>query len=102
MYALPCKANSPILRTVNQHGADLLEAVIAALQARKRRLRDLAGVSGIPYDTVLRIKNREGDPGYGKVRSLAQALGITAQVIGADGATTTPQGTNTQEAHDAA
>ena len=40
-----------------------------------RSIGDLPKVSrdtGIAYDTVLRIKNGEGDPGYSKVRTLAE------------------------------
>lgn len=28
----------------------------------------------IPYDTILRIKNRQNDPGYSKVRALHEYL----------------------------
>lgn len=34
-------------------------------------LNRVARDTGIPYDTVLRIKNGEGDPGYSKVQRLA-------------------------------
>lgn len=53
---------------------DLLEAVIAALEARTGSLRAVAQESGLSYDTVLRIKARESDPGYSKVRRLADVL----------------------------
>lgn len=49
---------------------DLLEAVVAELERRKGSLTRVAEESGVPYDTVLRIKNREGDTGYSKVRTL--------------------------------
>ncbi len=53
---------------------DLLERVVAELQNRVGDLPAVAKGSGIPYDTVLRIKNRESDPGYSKVRALHQYL----------------------------
>jgi len=62
--------------------ADLLEAVVTNLQARLGDLRGVAESSRISYDTVLRIKNREGDPGYSKVRALADALGVKVTVRG--------------------
>jgi hypothetical protein len=58
------------------HQDDLLERVVAELTARGGQLRKVAADSGLPYDTVLRIKNRENDPGYSKVRTLAVALGL--------------------------
>jgi hypothetical protein len=54
--------------------SDLLERVVAALEARKGDLQTVARETGVPYDTVLRIKNRENDPGYSKVRTLAAYL----------------------------
>lgn len=54
--------------------ADLLERVVTALEARKGDLQSVARATGVPYDTVLRIKNRENDPGYSKVRALAVYL----------------------------
>ncbi|MFZ9960521.1 MAG: hypothetical protein ACO3GP_09020 [Candidatus Limnocylindrus sp.] len=65
---------------------DLLDAVIAALEDRMGNLRAIAAESGVPYDTVLRIKNREGQPAYGKVRALADALGIRAAIKAPKGA----------------
>ena len=50
---------------------DLLERVVAELERRTGELTDIARASGLSYDTVLRIKNRENDPGYSKVRALA-------------------------------
>lgn len=58
---------------------DLLVRVVAELESRKGDLPKVARESGIPYDTVLRIKNRENDPGYSKVRALADYL-FSAQV----------------------
>jgi|688.fasta_scaffold409247_2 transcriptional regulator with XRE-family HTH domain len=55
---------------------DLLEAVIESLQARTGSLRAVAEEAGLSYDTVLRIKARESDPGYSKVRRLADVLRV--------------------------
>jgi transcriptional regulator with XRE-family HTH domain len=54
--------------------ADLLKRVVAALEARKGDLLSVAKATGLSYDTVLRIKNGEGDPGYSKVATLAAYL----------------------------
>jgi transcriptional regulator with XRE-family HTH domain len=48
--------------------------VVAELKRREWQMRKVAAGSGIPYDTVLRIKNGEGDPSYGKVERLARYL----------------------------
>lgn len=40
------------------------------------RLRQIAADTGISYDTILRIKNGEGDPGYSKVQTLATYYGL--------------------------
>lgn len=53
---------------------DLLDQVVAELERRKGELQAVARATQIPYDTVLRIKNRENDPGYSKVRALADYL----------------------------
>jgi hypothetical protein len=53
---------------------DPLDAVIAELEKRKGELPAVAKATGIPYDTVLRIKNRENDPGYSKVQTLHRFL----------------------------
>jgi DNA-binding phage protein len=55
---------------------DLLDAVVDELQARRGELSRIARKAGISYDTVLRIRSRENDPGYSKVRALAIALQI--------------------------
>ncbi len=55
---------------------DLLNSVVSELERRVGELRRIASDAGIPYDTVLRIKNREGDPGYSKVRRLAEHFGL--------------------------
>ncbi len=54
----------------------LLSDVRAALEKRVGDLRAISAESGVAYDTVLRIKNREGDPGYSKVETLARYLGL--------------------------
>lgn len=64
---------------------DLLARVVAELHVRAGSLRTVAAESGVAYDTVLRIKNAENDPGYSKVRALAVYLGL------ADGAPSTPE-----------
>ena len=60
---------------------DLLSQVVAELERRTGDLRQLSQSAGLAYDTVLRIKNREGDPGYSKVRTLADHLGIKPEPI---------------------
>lgn len=54
--------------------ADPLNAVIAELEKRKGDLPAVAKAAGLSYDTVLRIKNRENDPGYSKVQTLYRFL----------------------------
>lgn len=49
---------------------DLLNSVRSNLERDVGRLRLVAQETGIPYDTILRIKNGEGDPGYSKVQAL--------------------------------
>lgn len=61
--------------------ADLLDRVVLELNERRGDLRAVADDTGIPYDTVLRIKNRENDPGYSKVRRLAEHLGIRVALL---------------------
>lgn len=53
---------------------DDLAFVRNELERRKGWIRLIADRSGISYDTCLRIKNGEGDPGYSKVRALAEFL----------------------------
>lgn len=55
---------------------DILPGVVAELEKRTGDLRRLSAEVGIAYDTVLRIKNGEGDPGYSKVRQLARHFGL--------------------------
>ena len=65
--------------------SDLLARVVAELQNRAGSLRVVAAESGVAYDTVLRIKNSENDPGYSKVKALATYLGVD------DGAPAAPE-----------
>jgi hypothetical protein len=58
------------------HQTDLLDRVVAELANRKGDLLKVSRESGVAYDTVLRIKNRENDPGYSKVRALAVYFGF--------------------------
>lgn len=53
---------------------DLLQRVVSELRSRRGRLSIVARESGVSYDTVLRIKNGEGDPGYSSVRCLGSYL----------------------------
>jgi len=53
---------------------DPLDAVVAELDRRKGELAKIAKECGLSYDTVLRIKNQENDPGYSKVLSLHRHL----------------------------
>jgi hypothetical protein len=59
---------------------DLLDIVVSELEARSGELVSLSRCWGIPYDTVLRIKNRENDPGYSKVKAIADHLGLAVAV----------------------
>jgi predicted transcriptional regulator len=49
---------------------DILRSVRKSLEDDTGRLRSVSEVTGIPYDTILRIKNGEGDPGYSKVKAV--------------------------------
>lgn len=69
------------------HQSDLLSSVVEELERRKGQLQKIARESGVPYDTVLRIKNRENDPGYSKVRALADYLFAPASTGPTEGAT---------------
>ena len=48
----------------------MLEKVVAELEARTGDLRKVAVETGIPYDTILRVKNRENDPAFSRVAVL--------------------------------
>jgi len=52
----------------------ILDQVVSELESRVGDLRDVAAKSGIPYDTVLRIKNRENDPAFSRVQALHDFL----------------------------
>lgn len=58
------------------HQSGLRLRVVHALRERQGGLRRLADESGISYDTVLRVKNEENDPGYSTVVKLALHLGL--------------------------
>lgn len=77
--ALTSAANMPY--SARMEHQDLLSQVVAELERRTGDLRQLSQSAGLAYDTVLRIKNREGDPGYSKVRTLADHLGIKPEPI---------------------
>ena len=48
----------------------MLNAVVSELETRKGDLRKVATETGIPYDTILRVKNRENDPAFSRVATL--------------------------------
>ena len=56
------------------HETDQLDRVVAELNSPDRVLTTVAKECGIPYDTVLRIKRKENDPGYSKVKRLHDYL----------------------------
>ena len=49
---------------------NMLERVVLELQSRTGELRKVANETGIPYDTILRVKNSENDPSFSRVASL--------------------------------
>ena len=49
---------------------NMLEKVVAELTARTGDLRKVAIETGIPYDTILRVKNQENDPAFSRVALL--------------------------------
>lgn len=53
---------------------DLLSEVVQELERREGQLKAIADGAGLAYDTVLRIKRRENDPGYSKVATLHRYL----------------------------
>ena len=53
---------------------NMLEKVVAELDARTGDLRKVASETGIPYDTILRVKNRENDPAFSRVATLYSYL----------------------------
>ena len=52
----------------------ILDQVVSSLESRVGELREVAENCGMSYDTVLRIKNRENDPSFGKVQKLHEYL----------------------------
>lgn len=62
------KANVPKIYGMSTENN--LEIVVAELEKRVGDLRRVADESGIPYDTILRIKNRENDPAFSRVQAL--------------------------------
>ena len=58
---------------------NMLDAVVSELEARKGDLRKVATDTGIPYDTILRVKNRENDPAFSRVAALYGYLFPTEQ-----------------------
>jgi transcriptional regulator with XRE-family HTH domain len=55
---------------------DKLRIIRDELERRKGDIRRISSETGLSYDTVLRIKNGEGDPGFSKVAKLADYLGL--------------------------
>ena len=49
---------------------DLLQHVLHCLDTTEASIATIAEGSGVGYDTVLRIKKGDHDPGYSKVRAL--------------------------------
>ena len=48
----------------------MLDKVVLELESRTGELRKVAIETGIPYDTILRVKNRENDPAFSRVAGL--------------------------------
>lgn len=55
---------------------DKLTIIRDELERRKGDLRRVSKATGLSYDTVLRIKNGECDPGFSKIAILADHLGV--------------------------
>jgi predicted transcriptional regulator len=53
---------------------DILQQVRDALHKKRGALREIARDSGVSYDTVLRIRDGETDPGFSKVAALHAVL----------------------------
>lgn len=58
---------------------DILSAVRHHLTNDVGNLRKVSDETAIPYDTILRIKNGEGDPGYSKVQALFDYYAATSK-----------------------
>lgn len=65
---------------MNEPRMDMLDAVVAELGRRRGDLVRIAEDAGLSYDTVLRIRRRENDPGYSRVKRLAEVLGVDGAV----------------------
>lgn len=68
------------VRIMNEPRMDMLDAVVAELGRRRGDLVRIAEDAGLSYDTVLRIRRRENDPGYSRVKRLAEVLGVDGAV----------------------
>jgi transcriptional regulator with XRE-family HTH domain len=55
---------------------DKLTIIRDELERRKGDLRRISAETGLSYDTVLRIKNGECDPGFSKIATLADYLRV--------------------------
>lgn len=64
----------PTVGAMDRSDVDMLDAVVEELTRRRGELADIASDAGLSYDTVLRIKNRENDPGYSRVKKLREVL----------------------------
>lgn len=51
------------------------EVIAKHLGVHAGALRRVAEESGVPYDTILRLKNKEGDPRFGTLERTARYLG---------------------------
>lgn len=63
---------------MNSNKSDLFDIVVEQLEAATGHLPRIAEETGMSYDTLLRIKNRENDPGYSKVKALASYFNVAA------------------------
>lgn len=61
----------PTIASMSISTADQLTQVRRELARRRGQLQSIAAATGIPYDTVKRIKNETGTPLYTTVRRLA-------------------------------
>ena len=53
---------------------NILQQVRDALHHQRGNLREIARESGVSYDTVLRIRDNETDPGFSKVAAIHAVL----------------------------
>lgn len=54
---------------------DKLKILRDELERRKGDIKRISDTTGLSYDTLLRMKNGEGDPGFSKVATLAEHFG---------------------------